>query len=798
MESAIYESGLIRHGYHAVVPFGGPLIPDDATENLVHARLIALDDGCLHWFSSVTPRGGTESDIVLLDVGHFMSAIEVKGWTPESFLNHQITGDFVIYADGNRAKAPWHQSHDAAKQIAGKLKTASNGWPYLLSIVALPRLGRDEWRKRFPTGALAERADDSILFADDFVSLDAMRRQIALIAEASIPNYARRHGSEVQADHPAQFCRILFGRDLSAGAPVTTTEPSLTPPEQPLTSTVEVETGLTVFGETLQDDREAASCEVLRFLDNEAGWMKLDTRSLEQLLTRHDEGEPLRVAVVGEFNAGKSTLINALIGKEVCFTNVFEATSLAATYRTGQPEQAVLSDGGRTVATLSIPAFLEACRTRQLLGATEASVTVDVPLPYVLVDSPGLGAGTAVVDARAYDEIREADVLVWAVSASDAGSAREGAFLRRAGELKIPILCLLTKADTLDADEAAEVCDYLAEETGLSRSLILPISAKSRDAGYLEFLERLDQLVSDQDAVGGQARDARLNQAVEVATVLNSAAIRENASFLRALEIERDHLHRATGIVRRASSEKWESGLRSAIERTVTNFRIEPSETEAQVERRLKMLMNQAVQAEAMAYARSIPDLLNREWGQAFEAQANAFRRQIESLADTSDVAANVSLLNREAESYDVRARVAEDASKRSSDDARQGTIAIAGGIALAMVTSLVLPALAGLFAGIFLIGRSFGHKTLRPDVDPNRPFSPAQIKDLVKTFETQLAATSEKIDDVVGETIDRTAMIALHEIMSARGGPSAETILRTERFTTKMADRLENARVAP
>jgi hypothetical protein len=104
--------------------------------------------------------------------------------------------------------------------------------------------------------------------------------------------------------------------------------------------------------------------------------------------------EPLRVAVVGRVSAGKSTLVNALIGRRVAPTAAGECTRVVTWYRFGAPDRAqlVLRDGtvhplpfdGALPETPAVPAerierievFLQAGALRQM----------------TLIDTPGLGS----------------------------------------------------------------------------------------------------------------------------------------------------------------------------------------------------------------------------------------------------------------------------------------------------------------------------------------------------------------------------------------------------------------------
>ena len=57
------------------------------------------------------------------------------------------------------------------------------------------------------------------------------------------------------------------------------------------------------------------------------------TRRLHGQLARLDE--PLRVAIAGKVKAGKSTLLNALVGEQVAPTDAGECTRVVTWYRDG-------------------------------------------------------------------------------------------------------------------------------------------------------------------------------------------------------------------------------------------------------------------------------------------------------------------------------------------------------------------------------------------------------------------------------------------------------------------------------
>jgi predicted GTPase len=106
--------------------------------------------------------------------------------------------------------------------------------------------------------------------------------------------------------------------------------------------------------------------------------------------------EPVRVAVVGRVKAGKSTLVNALLGQSVAPTDVSECTKLVTWFRYGHPQRVVaeLEGGGVREVQLTSKGRLPA-----ELGTGDATVTAvqvylanDTLRSMTLIDTPGIGS----------------------------------------------------------------------------------------------------------------------------------------------------------------------------------------------------------------------------------------------------------------------------------------------------------------------------------------------------------------------------------------------------------------------
>ena len=119
--------------------------------------------------------------------------------------------------------------------------------------------------------------------------------------------------------------------------------------------------------------------------------------------------EPLRVAIAGRLKAGKSTLVNALIGRRVAQTAVGECTRVVTRFRYGSADRVdvVCRDGQRKSLPLDDDGMIP-----QRLGVPASRVAyVDVTLTseklrdLTVVDTPGLASTDSVVSARAEEAV---------------------------------------------------------------------------------------------------------------------------------------------------------------------------------------------------------------------------------------------------------------------------------------------------------------------------------------------------------------------------------------------------------
>ena len=163
------------------------------------------------------------------------------------------------------------------------------------------------------------------------------------------------------------------------------------------------------------------------------------------------------VCVVGEFKQGKSSLVNALLGHQVCPVDDDLATSAITLVRYGEQAGAVVRrkvDGKDLADPIPIAELgnwvSEVGNPKNHKGVERVEVTVPSPFlkqGLVIVDTPGMGGLGAGHAAATLGFLPFADGLIFVSDASAELSAPEVEFLRRAIELCPSVLFAQTKTD---------------------------------------------------------------------------------------------------------------------------------------------------------------------------------------------------------------------------------------------------------------------------------------------------------------------------------------------------------------
>ena len=304
----------------------------------------------------------------------------------------------------------------------------------------------------------------------------------------------------------------------------------------------------------------AALVETVRGLAAGGGRDDLATR-LSDVGRRLDRSDTV-VCVVGEFKQGKSALINALLGADVCPVDDDLATTTVTTIGYGPAARATVHrrEAGLEVSAAVALEDLAAWVTERAdpddrLGVERVELTLPHPLlarGITLIDTPGIGGLNAAHAAATLAFLPVADALVFVTDASAELTLPELGFLATAVDAGPLIVVALTKIDMypewrriLDIDERRLRDVELAIRPH-------PLSAVLRTAAVA-----LDDPVLERDSGFTPFSDTVLGEVARRARATSSAAafreVRSAVDQIREpLSVEQGALQRPETAVRMA------------------------------------------------------------------------------------------------------------------------------------------------------------------------------------------------------------------------------------------------------
>jgi GTP-binding protein EngB required for normal cell division len=270
-----------------------------------------------------------------------------------------------------------------------------------------------------------------------------------------------------------------------------------------------------------------------------------DREQLDGLLERLDAAR-LRVLVVGEAKRGKSTLVNALLGREVLPSGVAPLTAVTTTVRYGDDERAEVRflDGHDEKYPLAALGDLVTERGNPGNRRRIAEVTVYLTAPILesgveLVDTPGTGSVFEWDTRTAHQALRSMDAAVFVLTADPPVSASERDLLDKVAGLSVTTFAVLNKADHLDERGLAEAVEFTRRVLGEAGhpGPVYPMSGRAAlrggDVGFTAFKADFTAYLSAQGRADLKA--SAIAQARRIAgSVLDEVAVTRRAAEMRA------------------------------------------------------------------------------------------------------------------------------------------------------------------------------------------------------------------------------------------------------------------------
>ena len=227
--------------------------------------------------------------------------------------------------------------------------------------------------------------------------------------------------------------------------------------------------------------------------------------------------ERFNLAVLGEFKRGKSTLINALLGRNVLPTGVVPLTSAVTVMRYGPRDRLIVRyrDGRESEHSVSELARFatEHGNPHNRLGVELTIVELPAELlagRLQLIDTPGIGSVHEHNTAVAWEFLARVDAAVCVLAADQPFAQSEREFFLAAAARVPRLLIAVNKIDHLQRGECQVAIEFIEQAAGelLGASELEFFALSARDG------EGVDRLARRIARLAGRERDALLVRSI--------------------------------------------------------------------------------------------------------------------------------------------------------------------------------------------------------------------------------------------------------------------------------------------
>lgn len=179
--------------------------------------------------------------------------------------------------------------------------------------------------------------------------------------------------------------------------------------------------------------------------------------------------DQFNLAVVGQFKRGKSSLMNAIIGRDLLPTGVLPLTSAITTLRYGPLERVLLQFKGWSLEDeIPLGPLPDFVTERGNPGNRKGLLTakIEMPVPFLhrglnSIDTPGIGSAQSAKTQTPYDLLPNADAVLPVTSAEGPLADAELSFLDDIRQYVHKLFIVVNKVDLLAEAERHEVLAFL-------------------------------------------------------------------------------------------------------------------------------------------------------------------------------------------------------------------------------------------------------------------------------------------------------------------------------------------------
>jgi GTP-binding protein EngB required for normal cell division len=195
------------------------------------------------------------------------------------------------------------------------------------------------------------------------------------------------------------------------------------------------------------------------------------------------------LAVVGQFNRGKSSLMNAVVGLDRLPVGVVPVTSVITKVSYGNPERVLIEYPGSSLRSeIALEQLGEFVTEMGNPGNQKQIAAAEIQLPaeflrrgLFFVDTPGVGSAIAANTATTERFLPEADAVIFVTSFDSPLGHEELQFLEKVRQHVRKVFFVVNKLDLVSPDQRDQVLTYmhtrLEQEIGLRETRLFAVSA---------------------------------------------------------------------------------------------------------------------------------------------------------------------------------------------------------------------------------------------------------------------------------------------------------------------------------
>ena len=251
--------------------------------------------------------------------------------------------------------------------------------------------------------------------------------------------------------------------------------------------------------------------EKLKTYAGQLGFVDLEERLDKIALSMTDDKAPLILPLVGEFSAGKTTLINALSDSKAlqCASEPTTATIYALHFG-ASANHAIIHYQDGTVSETDNISELDNKALTDAVVIDVYDTSSKVPASVMLVDTPGLSSHDVKHRQNLVEFLPQADGVLLTVDVNQPITKSLTEFARTIELSHRPLYMILTHCDTKSEKDVEEQKQYIQNNTELNLSGIACVSAKN--GNLAEFDNLLSDIQKDKTRILNKVNDFRMKE----------------------------------------------------------------------------------------------------------------------------------------------------------------------------------------------------------------------------------------------------------------------------------------------